>query len=344
MRAIPHCRSAVVFAGFLWAATLACAAQTQSSTKPDAATPPQTEARAAQNLPKNKPAKLGVWHHFGEGVSPPGVGPSQPGVGHAFSSTHGTPRVAPDEMAPREDFGADRRADGERQMWALVNHDRVDPQTAAETGSRAQPLSWNEGLAAVARAHSRDMLEQGYFDHVDPAGRSPSARINEAGIAWRAFGENIAIYPSVRGAEAAFMNEPRFQHNHRSNILNANFTDVGIGIVQGANGSLYITQDFAAIPASGGGAVSAPRPTYKPAPGYTPAARKARIEGEVALAILVDARGNVIEVKQTSHPLGEGLDESAAAAVRTWKFAPARRNGVPVAVKTAVKVTFKLLG
>ena len=75
-------------------------------------------------------------------------------------------------------------------------------------------------------------------------------------------------------------------------------------------------------------------------PGYTPAARKAKIEGEVALSIVIDAQGNVTEVKQTSDPLGEGLDESAAATVRTWKFEPARRDGVPVAVKTLVKITF----
>ena len=41
--------------------------------------------------------------------------------------------------------------------------------------------------------------------------------------------------------------------------------------------------------------------------------------------------------------LGGGLDESAAATIRTWKYEPARRDGVPVAAKVLVKVTFKLL-
>jgi uncharacterized protein YkwD len=139
-------------------------------------------------------------------------------------------------------------ADLERQMWALVNHERLDPGTSAETGGRALPLRWNENLAAVARAHSRNMLEQGFFGHVDPEGRTLSSRINEAEIPWRAAGENIAIDGTALGAEAAFMNEPRFQRNHRANILNANYTDVGIGIVKGPDGSLYITQDFVAIP------------------------------------------------------------------------------------------------
>jgi TonB family protein len=343
MKAIPLCRSAVVFAGFLWAATIACAGpdQAQTSTKPDAATPPQTEVQAAQNTPK-KPVKSGAWHHSGESDSASVAGQSHPGVWRHFGPNPGRPKVGRGETAPRQNFGANRLADLERQMWALVNRDRLDPATSAETGGRAQPLRWNEELAAVARAHSRNMLEQRFFDHVDPEGRTLSARINAAGIPWRASGENIAIIGTVPGAEAAFMNEPRFQNNHRANILNANYTDVGIGIVQGPNGSLYITQDFVAIPANGGGVTSAPRPTYRPEPGYTPAARKAKIEGEVALSIVIDAQGNVTKVKQTSDPLGEGLDESAAATVGTWKFEPARRDGVPVAAKTLVKVTFKL--
>ncbi len=166
--------------------------------------------------------------------------------------------VFPPETAPRQTFTTNRVAGLERLMWALVNRDRLDPATSAETGGRAQPLRWNEKLAAVARAHSRDMLEQRYFAHVDRQGRTLVARISAAGIPWRALGENIALNGTVPGAEAAFMNEPRFQSNHRSNILNANYTDVGIGIVQGPNGSLYITQDFVAIPPNRGGVSSAP--------------------------------------------------------------------------------------
>ena len=166
--------------------------------------------------------------------------------------------AVPGGTTSRQQFGTNRMADLERQMWALVNRDRLDPATSAETSGRAQPLRWNEKLAAVARAHSREMVEQGFFDHADGQGRSLSARINAAGISWRALGEHIAIDGTVPAAEAALMNEPRFQTNHRSNILNAKYTDVGIGIVPGPNRSLYITQDFATIPPERGGVSSAP--------------------------------------------------------------------------------------
>ena len=250
LKAIPRCQLAVLFAGFLWAAAIGCAGPdpAQTSSKPDAATPPQTEVQAAQNTPKKKLAKSAEWHHFGESGNAPVAGQSQPGVWHSFGPSHATPKVGPGETAPQQNFGADRMADLESQMWTLINHERLDPETSAETGGRALPLRWNENLATVARAHSRDMLEQGFFDHVDPDGRTLSRRLSEGGIPWQAAGENIAIYTTVPGAEAAFMNEPRFQRNHRANILNANYTDVGIGIVKGPDGRLYITQDFVAIP------------------------------------------------------------------------------------------------
>ncbi len=57
--------------------------------------------------------------------------------------------------------------------------------------------------------------------------------------------ENIVIRTNVERGEAAFMDEPRFQTNHRGAILNSQFTHVGIGIVRAPNGELYITQEFA---------------------------------------------------------------------------------------------------
>jgi len=250
LKTIPRCQAAVVFAGFLWAAVIGWAGQgqAQTSSKPGAATPSEHEGQPAQNRAKKRLAKSGVWHHFGESDSVSAAGQIQPGVWHRFGPSRGTPKDGPSVTAPEQNLGGNRMADLERQMWALVNRDRLDPATSAETGGRAQPLRWNENLAAVARAHSRNMLEQGFFAHVDPDGRTLAMRLNEADIPWQAAGENIAIDGSVQGAAAAFMNEPRFQHNHRGNILNPSYTDVGIGIVKGSDGSLYITQDFAAIP------------------------------------------------------------------------------------------------
>jgi uncharacterized protein YkwD len=140
----------------------------------------------------------------------------------------------------------------EQLLYEMVNRDRADPANAPETNGRALPLRWNDRLAAVARAHSLDMLNQGYFAHEDPQGRSVAGRVEAAGMVWQSVGENIAIYTSVARAEAAFMSEPRFSKNHRANILNPGFSEVGIGIVPGPNGTLYITQDFYTGPSHSG--------------------------------------------------------------------------------------------
>jgi uncharacterized protein YkwD len=163
------------------------------------------------------------------------------------------PGAEPAQSDVRQTSDADRMASLAKQMWVLVNRDREDPANAAETRGRARPLKWNDRLAAVALAHSRDMLRRRYFAHVDPEGRTPTDRINAAGIHWRALAENIAANRTVTNAENDLINEPRFQQNHRGNILNPAYTDVGIGIVQGPNGDLYITQDFIAIPPERGG-------------------------------------------------------------------------------------------
>lgn len=135
----------------------------------------------------------------------------------------------------------------EKQTLELINRDRVDPEHASETKGRAIPLQWDDRLAAVARAHSREMMRNGYFSHQAADGASPAQRISAARIQWTAAGENIAICETVSQAETEFMNEPRFEQNHRWNILNSNYNRVGVGIVKGPDGMIFITEDFAQV-------------------------------------------------------------------------------------------------
>ena len=89
------------------------------------------------------------------------------------------------------------------------------------------------------------------------------------------------------------------------------------------------------------GKVTAPVPTHVPEPPYTGQARVAKIEGNVLLAMIVNAAGKVTRVSIV-RPVGMGLDDSAAQTVKKWRFKPATRNGKPVAVKVKVEVAFKL--
>jgi uncharacterized protein YkwD len=135
----------------------------------------------------------------------------------------------------------------ELQMWELINRDRADQSYSRETTGRAPALQWDDRLAEVARMHSEEMARNGYFSHKGADGSSPARRVSMAGIKWLSTGENIAICGGVNEAESLFMNEPKFQQNHRWNILNVNYTHVGVGVARARDGSLYITQEFAQL-------------------------------------------------------------------------------------------------
>ncbi len=90
-----------------------------------------------------------------------------------------------------------------------------------------------------------------------------------------------------------------------------------------------------------GGQVIGPVPIYKPEPAYSEEARKAKYSGTVTLWIVVDPQGSVRDIRLVKG-VGMGLDEKAEEAVRTWKFKPGTRLGVPVAVRVMVEIAFRL--
>lgn len=87
--------------------------------------------------------------------------------------------------------------------------------------------------------------------------------------------------------------------------------------------------------------ITPPRLTEVASPYYTDEAKKNKVEGTVTLLIVVDKKGDVIDAKVVKG-LGHGLDENAVIAVKEWKYKPAQKDGVPVAVKMEVTVEFFL--
>jgi len=113
----------------------------------------------------------------------------------------------------------------------------------------------------------------------------------------------------------------------------------GISIGDGSGNNVGDGTDSYGIPGHGG--VSIPRAIYMPDPEYSDEARKAHHQGTVTLWVVLNAEGR-IERERIYQSLGMGLDEQALAAVRTWRFEPATRNGQPIPVQMYVDVTFRL--
>ena len=89
------------------------------------------------------------------------------------------------------------------------------------------------------------------------------------------------------------------------------------------------------------GDIAPPVKLYAPQPLYTEEARRAGVQGVVILEAVVDAEGNVQNVKVLKG-LPMGLDKSAADAVLSWRYEPARQNGQPVPVYFTFTISFSL--
>jgi TonB family protein len=78
-----------------------------------------------------------------------------------------------------------------------------------------------------------------------------------------------------------------------------------------------------------------------PAAVYTDEARSRGIQGYVVVQAYFDADDSVTVLK-VMRGLGYGLDESALAVLKTWRFAPALQNGLPVTAIAEIDVPFRL--
>ena len=117
-------------------------------------------------------------------------------------------------------------------MINLVNTERANNGLA--------PLTVNMKLTEMARVKAQDMIDNNYFSHTSPTYGSPFDMMNQFGISYQTAGENLAGNSSVTAAHTALMNSS----GHRANILNSNFKEVGIGIVDGGPYGKMFVQEF----------------------------------------------------------------------------------------------------
>lgn len=119
----------------------------------------------------------------------------------------------------------------EQQALKLMNADRA--------ASGLPALKLNNKLTVLARDYAQDMIDRDFFSHYNPEGQSPFDRMQQYGIGYHYAGENLAINRSVEAAENAFMNSA----GHRANILNANYSEIGIGVKYDGS-QVYVVQEF----------------------------------------------------------------------------------------------------
>ena len=88
-------------------------------------------------------------------------------------------------------------------------------------------LVWDERIAAVAQAHSDDMVRNNFFAHTNKRGQNGFDRLNAASVPWTAAAENIAYgQPTPGEVLTGWLNSP----GHRRNIDNCRYTRHGVGL------------------------------------------------------------------------------------------------------------------
>lgn len=140
-------------------------------------------------------------------------------------------------------------------LSAVITGVLVDLTNSNRLDVNLNSLTPNDTLAYAAQLKANDMAEKSYFAHTSPEGITPWHWFAEGGYRFIYAGENLAVnFIDSEDVVDAWMNS----EGHRANILNGNFTEIGIAVASGVykgRNTIYVVQLF------GRPAIQQPLPT-----------------------------------------------------------------------------------
>jgi len=108
-----------------------------------------------------------------------------------------------------------------------------------------QTLSVSDLLTKAAQMKADDMAAKGYFSHTGPLGEQPWVWFDVVGYKYSYAGENLAVdYTESADVTEGWINSAK----HKANLLNKNFTEIGIGVSKGVyegHNTTFVVQFFA---------------------------------------------------------------------------------------------------
>lgn len=125
----------------------------------------------------------------------------------------------------------------EKDIFKLINRQREN--------RGLDDLEWNDDLSDLARNYSRKMARERFFSHYERNGNTVADRAKAMRIkGWSKIGENLFTCSGYRNLSKMAVEKWMISAGHRQNILDAEYTDTGIGVAQADDGTIYITQVF----------------------------------------------------------------------------------------------------
>jgi len=120
----------------------------------------------------------------------------------------------------------------EIEIWEKINEKRKEHGVGT--------LDFDIKASSVARAYSKRMLEEGFFDHYDKEGRNVEYRLKVANISYAEAGENLGLVSVGKESVNKVIDGWMKSKTHRETMLNENFSNVGVGVSCGKS-LCYIT-------------------------------------------------------------------------------------------------------
>lgn len=113
---------------------------------------------------------------------------------------------------------------------SITINEVVSATNAERTKAGLPTLRYSETLADAARRKAANMLEENYWSHNSPSGKTPWVWFKAAGYGYLYAGENLAKdFGSTDRMISAWMSSP----THRDNIVNSKYQEIGIAVVPG---------------------------------------------------------------------------------------------------------------
>lgn len=139
----------------------------------------------------------------------------------------GTTTSATNTMLKGASTNVSKNSIAELTMEGIIKYTNIERKKAG-----LSPLVPQRKLDDSALKKANDMLDKQYFEHMSPSGKTAVNLVKEQGYAYQVVGENLALgdFGSDKKLVEAWMNSSA----HKDNILNAKFTEIGIGIVKGS--------------------------------------------------------------------------------------------------------------
>ncbi len=143
-------------------------------------------------------------------------------------------------------FGTSLLTSRSQLFGIIVANTLIDETNQNRVANNEPALTVSPLLEAAAQDKANDMVENNYFAHTSPSGLTPWYWFQKVGYNFEYAGENLAVnFSDSQDVTNAWMNSAE----HRANILNAEFAQIGMATATGTyegHPAVYVVEEFGA--------------------------------------------------------------------------------------------------